>query len=66
MITEKTLKEESTNKNHYDDNYNCYGDTIQNTEISTFSIFFNVPILTMSFTQAANGPESGVASPVHS
>jgi len=31
-----------------------------------FYIFLNVPILTMSFTQAANAPESGVASPVHS
>ena len=39
MAQSKTLKEKSTNKNHYDDNYNCYGDTIQNTEISTFSIF---------------------------
>ena len=31
MTQSKTLKEKSTNKNHYDDNYNCYGDTIQNT-----------------------------------
>ena len=39
MTQSKTLKEKSTNKNHYDDNYNCYGDTIQNTEISTKRIF---------------------------
>ena len=40
MIVEKTIKEESSQNNHYNDNYNYNSDTI--TTFSTFSIF-NVP-----------------------
>ena len=37
MIVEKTIKEESSQNNHYNDNYNYNCDTI--TTFSTFSIF---------------------------
>ena len=40
MITEKTLKKESSQNNHYNDNYNYYS-----AQFTTFSNFvFNLPI----------------------